>query len=78
MLPRVFRDLHRAPEGVLIATFVLMSQNRMRVQSDTRDDLNLQIDRLAEQELMLRIRMMRRCQTTLGFCPIRVANDPYP
>jgi hypothetical protein len=38
-------------EGVLIATFVVIKQNRMAVQSDQRDHLNLQVDLLAEQEM---------------------------
>src|SRR3954468_83298 len=47
-------------EGVLIATFVLIAQNRMAVQSDRRDHLNLQVDLLAEQEMTLTLRMLRR------------------
>lgn len=47
-------------EGVLIATFVLITQNRMSRQSDERDHLNLQIDLLAEQEMTLVLRMLRR------------------
>src|SRR5215218_3622246 len=46
-------------EGVLIATFVLIAQNRMAVQSDRRDHLNLQVDLLAEQEMTLMLRMLR-------------------
>jgi uncharacterized membrane protein len=47
-------------EGVLIATFVLITQNRMAIQSDRRDHLNLQVDLLAEQEMTLTLRMLRR------------------
>jgi len=47
-------------EGVLIATFVLIAQNRMAAQSDRRDHLNLQVDLLAEQEMTLMLRMLRR------------------
>src|SRR3954468_3425862 len=47
-------------EGVLIATFVLITQNRMAAQSDRRDHLNLQVDLLAEQEMTLTLRMLRR------------------
>jgi uncharacterized membrane protein len=56
-------------EGVLIATFVLITQNRMSRQSDARDHLNLQIDLLAEQELTLLLRMTRRISDRLGVPP---------
>ena len=52
-------------EGVLIATFVLITQNRMAVQSDRRDHLNLQVDLLAEQEMTLVLRMLRRISERL-------------
>jgi uncharacterized membrane protein len=52
-------------EGVLIATFVLIAQNRMSVQSDRRDHLNLQVDLLAEQEMTLMLRMLRRISERL-------------
>lgn len=47
-------------EGVLVATFVLITQNRMSRQSDQRDQLNLQIDMLAEQEMTMVLRLLRR------------------
>ena len=47
-------------EGVLIATFVLIAQNRMSRQSDERDHLNLQISLLAEQEMTLLLKLLRR------------------
>ena len=47
-------------EGVLIATFVLIAQNRMAAHSDRRDHLNLQVDLLAEQEMTMVLRMLRR------------------
>ena len=47
-------------EGVLIATFVLIAQNRMSRQSDQRDHLNLQISLLAEQEMTLLLKLLRR------------------
>lgn len=37
-------------EAIFISTFVLISQNRMANRDDERDDLNLQISLLAEQE----------------------------
>ncbi len=56
-------------EGVLIATFVLIRQNRMSQQSDERDHLNLQVDLLAEQEMTLMLRMLRRIAERLGIPP---------
>jgi uncharacterized membrane protein len=56
-------------EGVLIATFVLITQNRMAVQSDRRDHLNLQVDLLAEQEMKLMLRMLRRISERLQIEP---------
>lgn len=53
-------------EGVLIATFVLIAQNRMSRQTDQRDHLNLQIDLLAEQEMTIMLKMLRRISERLG------------
>jgi uncharacterized membrane protein len=46
-------------EGVLIATFVLIKQNRMTRQAEHRDHLNLQIDLLSEKELTKVLQMQR-------------------
>jgi uncharacterized membrane protein len=56
-------------EGVLIATFVLIAQNRMSRQSDERDHLSLQISMLAEQELTLILKLLRRVSDRLGMPP---------
>jgi uncharacterized membrane protein len=56
-------------EGVLIATFVLIAQNRMAAQSDRRDHLHLQVDLLAEQEMTLVLRMLRRISERLDIKP---------
>jgi uncharacterized membrane protein len=56
-------------EGVLIATFVLIAQNRMAAQTDRRDHLNLQVDLLAEQEMTLVLRMLRRISERLDIKP---------
>ena len=53
-------------EGVLIATFVLIKQNRMASQNDQRDHLNLQVDLLAEQEMTVALRMLRRIAHRVG------------
>jgi uncharacterized membrane protein len=56
-------------EGVLIATFVLIAQNRMSRQSDARDHLNLQISMLAEQEMTLMLKVLRRIANRLDVEP---------
>lgn len=56
-------------EGVLIATFVLIAQNRMSRQSDERDHLNLQISMLAEQELTLMLKLLRRVAARMDIAP---------
>jgi uncharacterized membrane protein len=56
-------------EGVLIATFVLIAQNRMSRQSDARDHLNLQISMLAEQEMTLMLKVLRRIAERLDVSP---------
>jgi uncharacterized membrane protein len=56
-------------EGVLIATFVLIAQNRMSRQSDERDHLSLQISMLGEQELTLILKILRRISERLGMPP---------
>ena len=53
-------------EAVLIATFVLITQNRMTQQSESRDRLNLQLDLLAEQEMTIVLRMLRQISERLG------------
>lgn len=46
-------------EGVLLSTFVLMKQNRMQKRIDVRDQLNLQIDLLAETEITKSLQLLR-------------------
>jgi uncharacterized membrane protein len=58
-------------EGVLIATFVLIAQNRMSRHTDRRDHLNLQISMLAEQEMTLMLKQLRRISEHLGMPPER-------
>jgi uncharacterized membrane protein len=47
-------------EGVLLALFILISQNRMSRLADRRAHLNLQVSMLAEQELTLILQLQRR------------------
>jgi uncharacterized membrane protein len=56
-------------EGVLIATFVLISQNRMSQNAERRDHLHLQVGLLAEQELTLTLRLLRRIADRLEVSP---------
>jgi uncharacterized membrane protein len=49
--PYVLLTMIVSLEGVLIATFVLMKQNRMSRRADQRSHLHLQIDLLAEKEV---------------------------
>jgi uncharacterized membrane protein len=56
-------------EGVLVGTFVLITQNRMSRQSDARDQLNLQIDLLAEQEMTIVLRLLQRISERLQVEP---------
>ena len=46
-------------EGVLLSTFVLMKQNRMQRRIDIRDQLNLQIDLLAEKEVTKALQLLK-------------------
>ena len=56
-------------EGVLVALLVLVAQNRMSLQSDQRDRLNLQVDLLAEQEMTMVLRMLGRISDHLKIRP---------
>jgi uncharacterized membrane protein len=56
-------------EGVILAVFVLITQNRMSHQSDRRDHLDLQIDLLAEQEMTMVLRLLSRMSDRLGVGP---------
>lgn len=53
-------------EGVLLTTFVLMKQNRMSKRSEIRNQLNLQIDLLAEREATKMLQMLRAICDHMG------------
>jgi uncharacterized membrane protein len=53
-------------EGVLLAAFVLMKQNRADLRAEERAHLDLQISLLAEQEVTKVIQMLERVSATLG------------
>lgn len=52
-------------EGVLLAAFVLMKQNRMSARDEERAHLDLQVSLLAEQEVTKVIQMLERISTAL-------------
>ena len=53
-------------EGVLVAVFVLMKQNRMSRRADQRDHLNLQIDLLAEREITKILQLQQHICKKMG------------
>ena len=53
-------------EGVLLATFVLIKQNRMGARADERSHLSLQVSMLAEQEITKVIQMLERMSHRLN------------
>ena len=53
-------------EAVILAAFVLMSQNRMSSLSDRRDHFDLQVNLMAEQEASITIQMLDRISRKLG------------
>ena len=53
-------------EAIFLATFVLISQNRLSAESDRRADLDLHVDLLAEAELTQVLKMLRAIQDKLG------------
>ncbi|MBK5299447.1 MAG: DUF1003 domain-containing protein [Vicinamibacteria bacterium] len=56
-------------EALLIATFVLIAQNRMSQRTERRDHLHLQVALLTEQELTLVLRMLRQVSEHLHIPP---------
>jgi len=60
-------------EGVLLAIFVLVSQNRMGRQANQRAHLNLQIDLLAEQETTQLLQKVQRLLEHFGIEADRAA-----
>ena len=53
-------------EAIFLATFVLISQNRLSAEADRRADLDLQIGLLAEHELTRAIKMLDAIQDKMG------------
>jgi uncharacterized membrane protein len=53
-------------EAIFLATFVLISQNRLSEEADRRADLDLHIGLLTEVELTTVLKMLRSIQVKLG------------
>jgi uncharacterized membrane protein len=53
-------------EAIFLATFVLISQNRLSAEADRRADLDLQIGLLTEHELTRVLKMLDEIQDKLG------------
>ena len=53
-------------EGVFLAIFILISQNRMGRQADRRNHLELQVSMLAEQELTMLLKMQQKLCDQFG------------
>jgi len=53
-------------EAIFLATFVLISQNRISAEADRRADLDLQIGLLAEHELTRALKMLDAIQDKMG------------
>ncbi len=53
-------------EAIFLATFVLISQNRLSIEADRRADLDLQIGLLTEHELTHVLKMLDAIQDKLG------------
>ena len=64
--PFIFLSMAVSVEGVLLTTFVLMKQNRMAKRADLRDQLNLQIDLLAEKEVTKILQLLRSVAGQMG------------
>lgn len=60
-------------EAIFLSTFLLVSQNRMQATNDDRDDLDLQVDLLAEYEITRSLRLIRAMAEKMG---IEEAEDP--
>jgi uncharacterized membrane protein len=53
-------------ESLLVALFVLASQNRLAIQADKRAHLDLQINLLAEREMTAMLQLLRDIANQLG------------
>jgi uncharacterized membrane protein len=64
--PFVFLGVLLAIEAVLLASFILIRQNRMSMLADRRSHLDLQINLLAEKEVTKVIQILQRMSRHMG------------
>jgi uncharacterized membrane protein len=64
--PFILLTMTVSMEGVILALFVLMKQNRMSRRADERDHLHLQVNLLAEKEVTKMLQMQSRICEKLG------------
>jgi uncharacterized membrane protein len=64
--PFILLTMTVSMEGVILALFVLMKQNRMSRRADERDHLHLQVNLLAEKEVTKMLQMQSRVCEKLG------------
>src|SRR5688572_6544899 len=72
--PFILLTMFVSMEGVILALFVLMKQNRMSRRADERDHLHLQINLLAEKEITTMLQLQQPLMSHLGMSEL--ANDP--
>ena len=64
--PFILLTMFVSMEGVILALFVLMKQNRMSRRADHRDHLHLQVNLLAEKEITTMLRLQQHLMSHLG------------
>src|SRR5205085_6351032 len=64
--PFILLTMFVSMEGVILALFVLMKQNRMSRRADERDHLHLQVNLLAEKEVTKMLQLQQRLMSHLG------------
>jgi uncharacterized membrane protein len=72
--PFTFLTLIVSLEAIFLSTFILISQNREKLVSDQRNQLDLQINLLAEQENTKMLTILERIATKVG---ARTDDDPH-
>ena len=64
--PFILLTMFVSMEGVILALFVLMKQNRMSRRADERDHLHLQVNLLAEKEMTTMLQLQQHMISHLG------------
>jgi uncharacterized membrane protein len=64
--PFILLTMFVSMEGVILALFVLMKQNRMSRRADERDHLHLQVNLLAEKEITTMLQLQQHIISHLG------------